>query len=121
MITKRNGYIHAINGMNLTVTYTEREWQMFKRIDNKFSIDTNDCRIVKTSNGMPIPDDEPKFILRGRDRLAIPLLIIYKVLCGVDECTPYQMGILEQTLNDFALFRKHNSDKMKQPGITQGL
>lgn len=24
------------------------------------------------SNGEPVPDDEPLFILRGRDRLAIP-------------------------------------------------
>lgn len=94
---------------------------MLTKLDNKFSIDTNDCRIVKTSNGMPIPDDEPKFLLRGRDKLAIPLLIIYKVLCELDECTPYQMGMLEQSLHSFALFKKHNPDKMKQPGVTQGL
>jgi len=99
---------------------------ILRQIDNKFSIETDSLemvktRIIKSGTGEAIPDDEPLFLLRARDKLAIPLLLMYKILCEQDNCTMYQMDMLEQSINKFALFKKYFPERMKQPGITRGL
>lgn len=76
--------------------------------------------IAKKSNGEPIPEDEPVFILRGRDHLALRLLDFYRNLCYADNCTDYHMDLLNKTIRDFINFGQNNPDKMKQPGITKG-
>lgn len=90
-----------------------------KNIDGKFSIDGD--RIVKTSNGEPIPEDEPVFLLRARDRLAIPLLEIYNQLSIVDGCNDYHFAALNKSIAQFAQFARLNPGKMKQPSVTRGL
>jgi hypothetical protein len=87
--------------------------------DTKFEIKDN--RLVKKSNGEAIPDDEPTFILRGRDNLAIPLLKIYHQLCEVSGCTDYQLSMNDQTLGNFENFACDFPERMKQPGVTRGL
>lgn len=89
-----------------------------RRIDSKFHIDGE--QIIKTSNGDSIPTDEPLFLLRGRDRLALPLLRLYEVLSEVDGCNDYHMNGLRTRIGDFAQFRRDNRERMKQPGITRG-
>jgi hypothetical protein len=87
--------------------------------DTKFEIKDN--RLVKKSNGEAIPDDEPTFILRGRDELAVPLLKVYHILCKIAGCTSYQIVKNNQTLSNFCKFAAEFPDRMKQPGKTQGL
>lgn len=53
---------------------------MMKRIDNKHSV-TETGTIIKTSNGAPIPDHEPKILFRARDKFAIPMMQYYLSLC----------------------------------------
>lgn len=89
-----------------------------RKLDNKFHLAGE--QIVKTSNGEPIPEDEPVFIVRARDRLARWLLWFYHVLCIIDRCTSYQMRLLRETRHDFAHFRRKQPDRMKQPGCTMG-
>jgi len=69
-------------------------------------------RIVNTSNGEPIPDDEPKFLVRGRDHLATWLLARFQTLCVEDGC---------RLIADFIRFRDEHPERMKQPGSTRGL
>jgi hypothetical protein len=87
--------------------------------DTKFEIKDN--RLVKKSNGEAIPDDEPTFILRGRDELAVSLLKIYHILCKVNGCNSYQLVKNQQTISNFTQFAAEFPDRMKQPGKTQGL
>lgn len=90
---------------------------MIKRIDNKHSI-TSDGTIIKTSNGSPIPDLEPKILFRGRDKFAIPMMQFYLELCMRDGCTKYQEESMRSMIKEFEDFRISLS--MKQPGSTMG-
>ena len=90
-----------------------------KRLDSKFSIDGE--RVVKTANREPIPDDEPLFLVRARDRLALPLLRMYLELSRADACNDYHFAKLNRTISDFAEFAKNHPERMKQPSITRGM
>lgn len=90
-----------------------------KKLDGKFSIDGE--RIIKTSNGEAIPDDEPVFLLRARDHLAIALLNCYWIISAVDKCNDYHMKALGDTLREFDKFKAEHPERMKQPSITRGL
>lgn len=61
-----------------------------RQIDLKHHIDENG-NIVKTSNGQIIPDNEPLILFRGRDYLALPLLIRYREMCEHDGCNDFQL------------------------------
>lgn len=91
-----------------------------RKIDLKHHIDDKG-QIVKTGNGVPIPDNEPLVLFRGRDRLAVPLLLKYREFCERDGCNDFQLGQVDQLIKRFADFASDNPDVMKQPGITRGL
>lgn len=90
---------------------------IYNRIDEKHHIEFH--KIVKTTNGQPLPDDEPRILFRGRDRLALPLLRHYRELCVADGCNDYQLESLDRMIAEFEEFAE-NSPTMKQPGITRG-
>jgi hypothetical protein len=73
---------------------------MLKRIDNKHSV-TDTGVIIKTSNGAPIPDHEPKILFRARDKFAIPMLQFYLGLCLQDGCTKYQEESMRSEFEGF--------------------
>lgn len=103
-------------------------------LDGKFKVVAEcDCRtdigtsagdvtieIVKMSNGDPIPEDEPVFLFRGRDRLAVEALLAYQQACNKDGCTDYQLTMLDKQIDKFFQFQKEHPERMKQPGITRG-
>ncbi len=76
--------------------------------------------LIKRSNEDPIPEDEPIFILRARDYLAIPALQHYRKLSDADDCTAYHTEGLNAVIANFVRRRRENHDKMKQPGVTEG-
>ena len=92
---------------------------MIRRIDSKYSV-TSEGVIIKTSNGVPIPDHEPKFLFRGRDKLAIPMMHYYLILCIQDGCMPYQEESMRSMIKEFEEFRDSFKSSMKQPGSTSG-
>lgn len=87
------------------------------RIDEKHHIESD--RIVKTSNGQAMTDDEPRILFRGRDKLALPMLEFYKMLCEKDGCTSYQLESIDKMIAEFREFSE-TSATMKQPGVTLG-
>jgi hypothetical protein len=98
-----------------------------KQIDEKHHIEASvgdmikaDIKIIKTSNGQAIPDDEPIILFRGRDKLALPMLLYYKGLCQEDGCTQYQLVSMDKMIKAFDQFYIQHYNKMKQPGITLG-
>lgn len=86
--------------------------------NSRFHIENN--QLIKTSNGQPVPDDEPTFILRGRDHLAIATLRRYTVLAIEDDCNNEFIDSICKVIQEFEKFSEQASDKMKQPGITRG-
>ena len=90
-----------------------------RKIDGKFHVEADE--IVKTSNGERLPSDEPVFLLRARDHLALPLLKHYLQLSLEDDCTDYQINGVEAAIVQFEAFQTKHPERMKQPGITRGL
>lgn len=88
-----------------------------RKIDEKFDT-TGD--IVKRSNGEIIPEDEPLFLIRARDRLAIPALLAYKELSMKDGCNDYHFSHLDVDIAAFEKFKVEHPERMKQPSITRG-
>lgn len=89
-----------------------------RAIDPKYHIE--DGRIIKTTNGEPIPEDEPLILFRARDRLALPALKAYKALCEADGCDPYQLEGIQNRIDAFEQFSLKRPARMKQPGCTRG-
>jgi len=77
--------------------------------------------IIKSSNGEPIAEDEPLFLFRGRDRLAVATLETYARLCKVDGCLPEHVEAVNESIERFKRFRQDKPLRMKQPGVTRGL
>jgi hypothetical protein len=77
--------------------------------------------IVKTGNGIIIPQSEPLCLFRARDYLALPLLEHYRKLCVTDGCTDFQLAQIDELITRFRQFGVDHPEQMKQPGITRGL
>lgn len=86
-----------------------------KIIDSKHYIEND--QIFKTQDDTPIPENEPLFLFRGRDKLALLVLRYYKDLCIMEECTKRQLELVDENIKRFEDFA-NTSDTMKQPGIT---
>lgn len=103
---------------------------MIRRIDSKYFIeildgngedfsDVNNIRIeIKSDQGSIIPEDEPTFIFRAKDRLAVKALEAYRQICWKDNCTAGQLNSLHKMIEEFRMWAEANPDKMKQPGCT---
>lgn len=104
------------------VRRSEREEKKVRKIDGKFAamIKRDNVEIVKTSNGEIVPHDEPLFLIRGRDHLAVNLLRVYLAQCESDDCTQWQIDSLKREIDRFEKFAREHPERMKQPGITEG-
>ena len=90
-----------------------------KTLDSKHYLEGE--QIVKTSNGIPIDlDDEPVFLLRARDKLAVDALFGYWRFCKDANCTSYQMQVIEREIQRFQVYAHTHPKAMKQPGSTAG-
>lgn len=77
--------------------------------DRKYKIEDN--KLVKRSNGLPIPADEPLFILRAQDINALPILVAYHIIC---KNLSHQANVVKSII-DFDDFRKDHLESMKEP------
>ncbi len=84
-----------------------------RAVNEMFHIDGE--RLVKTSNGQPIPDDEPVFILRGRDAVAADAIEYYSSLCHVAGTPQDRTDALDAVARRF---RAYHIKKI--PGSTHG-
>ena len=77
--------------------------------ERKYQIQDN--RLVKRSNQVPVPDDEPVFIFRAKDRKALPILLAYLlILDNLD-----QKEEVTKSVNDFRAFQEMYPEKMAEP------
>lgn len=83
----------------------------------KFYIEAGD---VFKANGEVIPSEEPIFILRGRDKVALDLLKEYHRRCLQTGCNTWQLEGVERAIGAFRTFSRIHQDRMKEPGVTKG-
>jgi hypothetical protein len=95
----------------------KEEWHM-RVIDPKFHIE--DEKIIKTPNGEILLEDEPLFLLRARDNLALDGLREYRQTCIEAGCIDYQLEGIDERILAFEKFAIDHPERMKQPGITRG-
>ena len=70
-----------------------------------------DGQLVKRSNQVPVPDDEPVFILRAKDRKALAAVLAYHmILHNLD-----QKEEVTKSVNDFRAFQEKNPERMGEP------
>jgi hypothetical protein len=84
--------------------------------DPKYDIENG--RLVGASTGQPIPDDEPIFILRGKDVHAVDTLMAYhaRVASGPQDMAASQhCEAVRRRIHDFKQFAKDNPGRMKKP------
>lgn len=87
--------------------------------DRKFYI--KDGLLVNRVSGEAIPDDEPIFILRARDKFSLPTISSYHR--HVENAPRYpnkdgHLAAIEAASREFKVWRDAHPDKSKLPGIT---
>lgn len=92
---------------------------VLRAINSVFHVDL-DGYLVKTSNNERIPDEEPVFLFRGRDRLALAALSCYRELAIRDGCNDYMLERIDRDSMLFRAFVINFPERMKQPGVTRG-
>jgi hypothetical protein len=95
-----------------------RGWWGVRPIDTKFAVMGDE--IIKTTNGEVLPLEEPLFLMRARDWLAIPALRKYRELAVADGCNDYLLEGIDENIRKFTEFQTKYPERMKQPGITRG-
>ena len=77
--------------------------------ERKYKIKNN--QLVKKSNEQPIPDDEPLFIFRAKDRKALAALCFYgEIIDNIEQKTE-----VTKSVQDFRRFQEMNPEKMAEP------
>jgi hypothetical protein len=89
-----------------------------RAIDGKFGI--RDEQIINLVSGEAVPEDEPLFLLRARDRHAYDTLMHYLHLCEGD-CNDLHLEGIKQRIRKFTDFASAHPERMKQPGVTRHL
>ena len=69
-------------------------------------------RLINRETCNVIPDDEPVFILRGRDIHAVQVMTDYLNMLSV----PGHKNVVRQRIADFQKFRHENPGRMREPG-----
>lgn len=107
--------METVTGQDGTIHYIKH------KITQKFATTTTG-EIIKMSNGEILnPEEEPLFLLRARDRLALPTLDVdYRRRSIEDGCNDFHMGLLDNDVKAFKLFKWKFPERMKQPSITRG-
>jgi hypothetical protein len=90
-----------------------------RRLNSMFHVDDG-YRLIKSSNGEPVPEDEPIFILRARDELALIALNVYHDELLDHGCDLERVRLHEKVIGQFTDFAIEHPDRMKQPGVTKG-
>lgn len=68
-------------------------------------------RIVNRETRKPVPDDEPIFVLRGKDRHAVDTLMAYRAMCVGDRHRANVAGRIEA----FQQFAEAHAERMGEP------
>lgn len=68
-------------------------------------------QLLKKDSSVPIPDDEPVFILRAKDRHSLTAIYGYAMLC---QNLQHRKEVMK-SVEDFRQFQDQFPDKIKEP------
>ncbi len=73
-------------------------------------------RIVNKKTGVPIPVDEPVFLLRGKDSVSLGIVRFYRLSLEekIDSSSDLALGV-DNMIESFAGYRKANPQLVKLP------
>lgn len=74
--------------------------------------DFRDGRVFNVASGEVIPEDEPVFVFRARDRKAIDHALIPYMLAAAD---PHHARAVQKRIEDFERFARNHPERMKEP------
>lgn len=78
---------------------------------NERKYEIKDNQIIKRSNGVAIPDDEPLFIFRAQDKRAVGALLAYQSICN----SMNHKASIQKSIDDFRAFENQFPERMKEP------
>ncbi len=78
--------VEDLDAMPIEV-FLRRKGMSVIRIDGKYSCDGE--KIYNPQTGAVVPPEEPLFVLRAKDLLAMPVIELYRVMCEVNRCSMY--------------------------------
>ena len=81
------------------------------KISQERKYDIIDNKIVNRATGIPIPDDEPIMIFRGKDKKTIKMLYYYLGYCT----NLLHRKVIQGRIDDFKAFQNENPDIVKEP------
>lgn len=90
-----------------------------RKLNDMFHVD-DQLRLVKTSNGEVVPEDEPLFVLRGRDSIAVDAIFLYLLRCKHRGVPKDRLDALKGVLREFLKYKMSHPEALKLPGITHG-
>lgn len=90
-----------------------------RKINEMFHVD-DEGYLVKTSNGERVPDDEPIFILRGRDNCSVSAIGQYIEEMHDTGAPNDRIDAVLEVHEQFRKFAVANQGRMKIPGSTHG-
>ena len=72
-------------------------------------------RIINRESGEPIPDDEPVFILRGKDAAAVATLMFYLSEAKKAGSPVEHLQAVQKRIDQFQGFAGKNPERVKSP------
>jgi len=88
-----------------------------RQIDQKFWVKFVESLACLIDDVLDIvPDDEPLFLLRARDRDALNALSAYRNSCRESGCSEEQNTGIAERIGEFIRFRETHPERMKEPG-----
>ena len=71
---------------------------------------------ITTERG-DIPDDEPVFLIRAQDRVAVALLDRYAMLAEAAGSPPRHLTGTREAIERFVAWQSEHPDRVKTPGV----
>lgn len=82
------------------------------KVEQESKFDAIEGHLVNRATGEAIPDDEPVFILRAKDRQAVYALMAYRSRC-LGNADHYRA--VDARVGQFLKFKDEHPGRMKQP------
>jgi len=90
-----------------------------RKLGLKFRLQND--QIINETTGKEIPEDEPVFLLRARDILAIHALCEYRKACIYFGCPPEHISGITEAIDSFNFFPGRFPPRMKAPGTLMAI
>jgi hypothetical protein len=62
-----------------------------------------------------IGEDEPVFVLRGRDLMTVPVLIDYRDDCAEGGSPPFHLEMIDRNIRLITTWQEQHPDQVRQP------